>query len=91
MRDSCTVREWELWSSGGERLGVIRSFSIEGEALWHTELSSFGTIDAMSGAESMRMPFDMVVTARVGDRLYGFVNDPYPRVKVLRVHPDWLK
>ena len=129
---------------GSERLGVIRSFSIEGEALWHTELSSFspvrwvakgagfqvavdpetgfastlahvsggyegqlvvsvhegsmtssglaiGTIDAMSGAESMRMPFDMVVTARVGDRLYGFVNDPYPRVKVLRVHPDWLK
>ena len=129
---------------GSQRLGVIRSFSIEGEALWHTELSSFspvrwvakgagfqvavdpetgfastlahvaggyegqlvvsvhegsmtssgfaiGTIDAMSGAESMRKPFDMVVTAQVGDRLYGFVNDPYPTVKVLRVHPDWLK
>ena len=129
---------------GSQRLGVIRSFSIEGEALWHTELSSFspvrwvakgagfqvavdpetgfastlahvaggyegqlvvsvhegsmtssrlaiGAIDAMSGAESMRKPFDMVVTAQVGDRLYGFVNDPYPRVKVLRVHPDWLK
>ncbi len=122
---------------GSQRLGVIRSFSIEGEALWHTELSSFspvrwvakgagfqtavdpetgfastlahvaggyegqlvvsvhegsmtssrlaiGAIDAMSGAESMRKPFDMVVTAQVGDRLYGFVNDPYPRVKVLR-------
>ena len=32
----------------------------------------------------MRKPFDMVVTAQVGDRLYGFVNDAYPRVKVLR-------
>ncbi len=39
----------------------------------------------------MRKPFDMVVSAQVGDRLYGFVNDPYPTVKVLSVHPDRLR
>ncbi len=131
---------------GSRSLGVIRSFSVDGELIWQTELNGFSplqwetvdrgprhkgfravvnpetgilsrveaigrmgdgrvavtmlqsnslwindwshfvvvALDPNSGVELGRRVFEMIVAARVENRLYGFVNDPFPRVMVLR-------
>ena len=73
-----------LADGGAGRIAVsVHEGSIESSGL------SVALIDALSGVQVARSESDMIVTARRDNLLYGFVNDPFPQVRVVRARlPD---